>query len=162
MYYTTQKFWSLSHSSWLYTFHMPKTSVWCPYSQDACVVERETDKWIIHGEGQIVMSTTEGSKCSNVLETYGAEGRWLTHTGRKCCLSRELSDRRKGIQFLLGNVPERSCSGSEAQNSHQEDQRVGVYSLGMGSLERQERGRWRRLDFIPSVRAFTLFPFSDL
>lgn len=124
---------------------------------------RETDnKWIIHGEGQIVMSTTKGSTRGNAMETDRAEGRWLTQAGRKCCLSRELSDRRKGVQFLLGNVPARSCSGSEAQNSHQEGQRVGVQSLGTGSLEGQERGRWRRPDFIPGVRAFTLFPLPDL
>lgn len=36
------------------------------------------------------------------------------------------------------------------------------YTLETGSLDRQEWGHWRRLDFIPSVRAFILFQLSEL
>lgn len=64
-------------------------------SPGACVLGREADnKHIIHGEGQIVISTTKG----NVMETDRADGRWLTHGGRQCRWSRQLSGRQRGAQ----------------------------------------------------------------
>lgn len=54
----------------------------------------------------------------------------------------------------------RGCGRSEAWSSQQKGQGIGVPSGVTVSLEGQERGRGRRLDFIPSVRAFILFQLS--
>lgn len=96
----------------------------------------------------MVTSTTREINQGNATETDGAGGRRLTHGGKKCCLSRELHDRRKGAQGRFGGrmFQVEATAGVKLGAPSKKAQGLEPTQWGMGSRELGEGGRWRRLN----------------
>lgn len=150
-----------THSSLLHTFHMLVTNPWGPYSQGACVLERERQIIDKHGEGQAVTSTTKGNKYGSAVKTDGLVGSgWHTVEG-SAIWAGSLMTGGKDSSDYLGMFQVRATAGLKPGAPSKKAKGLD-YTLETESLEGQEWGHWRTLDFIPSVRAFIWFQLSEL